>query len=125
MATTTATAPARQRRNRRPRPERRLAASKPVNGCFAVRITVGSERSHYYVEPLPHDFGRAAFRLVKFPNEVKDGEPGSYEVLVDGIASVCPCKGFEKHGFHLDADGNLISCRHVDSLLKLSEMGLI
>ena len=112
-------------RNRRPRPERRLAASKPVNGCFAIRITVGPERSHYYVEPLPHDFGRAAFRLVKFPNEVKPGEPGTYEVLLDGIASVCPCKGFEKHGFHLDAGGNLVSCRHVDSLLKLSEMGLI
>jgi hypothetical protein len=125
MSTITATASARQRRNRRPRPERRMSVGKPCNGCFAIRLQVGKDVCCYFVEPMPHDFGRAAFRLVKFDCDCKPGEPDSYEVLLDGIASVCPCKGFEKRGFHLDADGNLVSCRHIESLLKLSEMGLI
>jgi hypothetical protein len=93
---------------------------KPCNGCFAVRITVGKAVSSYFVEPLPSDFG-AGFRLVKFDCDRKPGEPDSYEVLISDrkTHSVCPCRGFEKHGWHLDAGGNLVSCKHLDSLLAL------
>jgi hypothetical protein len=127
MSSISSTAPASKpgRQNRRPRPRRLLSVSKVYDGCFAVRITVGTETAHYYVEPAPCDYGRAAFNLIKFPNEVKDGEPGSYEVLLHDVRtdSVCPCKGYEKWGWHLDADGNLVSCKHLDSLFKLVDDG--
>jgi hypothetical protein len=109
------------RRNRRPRPPRTLSVGKPCNGCFAIRIAVGKESSSYFVEPLPCDFGRAAFRLVKFDCDRVPGEPDAYEVLIHDTRtdSVCPCRGFEKHGWHLDAEGKPTACKHLDALLAL------
>jgi hypothetical protein len=91
---------------------------KPCNGCFAVRITVGKASSSYFVEPLPSDFG-AGFRLVKFDCDRVPGEPDEYHVNLDGARSTCECKGYERHGWHLDAGGKPTACKHVDSLLAL------
>jgi hypothetical protein len=115
------------RQNRRPRPARKLSMSRVYDGNFAVRITIGSDVSHYYVEPAPCDFGRAAFRMVKFPCEVKEGEAASHDVLIGHAQtdSTCCCKGYERWGWHADAEGKLVSCRHIDSLLELIARGML
>ena len=128
MASLTTSAPARKvNRKPRPRPARSMQVGAPCRGCFAMKLTVGKESCSYFVEPLPRpDFGTAAFRLVKFVQDVKEGEPESYEVLIDTAfptGSVCPCRGFERWGWHLDAEGNLVSCRHLDALLALVAEG--
>jgi hypothetical protein len=92
---------------------------KPTNGCFAVRITVGKAVSSYFVEPLPCDFGRAAFRLEKFFCDRVPGEPDEYHVNLDGTRSTCECKGYLKHGWHRTAEGELTACKHLDALLAL------
>jgi hypothetical protein len=113
------------RQNRKPRPERRLSVGAPCNGVFAISVQVGADLCRYYVEPAPCDYGRAAFKLVKFPCDVKPGEPDAYTVLVGHrkTDSVCPCRGFERHGWHLDADGELVSCRHLDCIFTLEKLG--
>jgi hypothetical protein len=114
-------------RNRRPRPQRSMHVGTPCRGCFAFRLTVGKASASYFVEPIAGAaFGTAAFRLVKFVQDVQDGEPDHYDVNLDTAhvtRSTCECTGFLKHGWHLDADGKLVSCKHVDSLLKLAAEG--
>jgi hypothetical protein len=114
------------RKNRRPRPARSMQMGTVVNGCFAIRLTVGKSVTSYFVEPLAHDFGSAAFRLLKFVCDVVEGEEDHYDCLLDTgtvTSSTCTCPGFEKHGWHMDADGVLCSCKHLDSLLALSAAG--
>jgi hypothetical protein len=114
-------------RKPRTRPQRRMSVGAPTNGCFAVRLQFGKDSCCYFVEPIDGAaFGTAAFRLVKFSCDRKEGEPDSYEVLVDAdrpTGSVCCCKGFERWGWHKDAEGNLVSCRHIDALLALVAQG--
>ncbi len=84
---------------------------------------MGADVDAYILSPLPCDFGAAAFRLHKLPQLVKPGEADHYDVLLDGRRSTCECKGFERHGWHLDADGKPCSCKHGDSLLALVAAG--
>jgi hypothetical protein len=92
---------------------------KPCNGCFAIRITVGKAVSSYFVEPVPGCSFGAGFKLVKFECDRVPGEPDEYHVNLDGARSTCECKGFERHGWHLDCDGKPTACKHLDSLLAL------
>jgi hypothetical protein len=120
MSTTTATARACQR-NRRPRPARSMQVGAACRGCLAVRLTVGKDTCCYFIEPIPTDFG-AGFRLVKFVQDVKDGEVDHYDCNLDTASvtrSTCECPGFLRHGWHRDAAGELVSCKHLDALLKL------
>jgi hypothetical protein len=74
---------------------------------------------------MPCDFGRLALRLVKFDCCRTPGEPDAYEVLLDDVRtqSLCSCKGFERHGWHKDSEGDLVSCKHLDACLKLVDDG--
>ncbi len=68
----------------------------------------------YHIESIPSDFGRA-FNVRKYASQVVDGEPTSYDVLLDitpegdATRSSCECKGFIAHHH----------CRHLEALLAL------
>ncbi len=117
----------RKPRTPRPRPARSLQACRPVNGCFAVRLTVGTASNCYFVEPIEGAaFGTVAVRLVKFVQDVQDGEADHYDCLLDTAfvtRSTCECKGFLRHGWHRTPEGELVSCKHLDALLKLAAEG--
>jgi hypothetical protein len=70
-------------------------------------IDRGAEASHYWLKPLPADFGRA-FRLEKF------GTGESYDVLLDGDRSTCECMG------HLRWQ---TWCKHIVALRQLEAAG--
>jgi hypothetical protein len=101
-----ATAPARQQRKPRAKPERRirLFAAPIATMRGVVRITVGTEAKHYFLAPVPCDFGRG-FQLEGF--ELEGG--AKYAVCLDGEKTSCECKGFLKHGH----------CKHVEGLAAL------
>lgn len=116
MTTTTKQA---RKSTRKPEP-RHLNISKPVNGNYALSLTIGegekAKRFCYFLEPIAADFG-LAFRFVKFTNEVEEGEPAEYAVNIDlqhGHHS-CECKGFMRWNH----------CKHVESLLALVNAGKI
>jgi hypothetical protein len=85
--------------------------SPAVNGCHALELTPGGNVTHYWLEPLASDFGRA-FRLIKW-----DTTPGTdkgtraYECVLDpeGFSS-CSCKGWcgRQRWKHLDGLAALI-----------------
>jgi hypothetical protein len=107
------------RQNKHPCPERTLSMGKVVNGCFAVRITVGKAVSSYFVEPVADcSFGHG-FKFVKFDCDRTPGEPDEYHVNLDGTRSTCECKGWLRHGWHRTAEGELTACKHLDALLAL------
>jgi hypothetical protein len=70
-------------------------------------IESNGRTTSYAVEVLASDWGRA-FRLTK-----QDGSGTRYDVLVDGVASTCCCKGFTRYG----------RCRHVTALAQAIEEG--
>jgi hypothetical protein len=81
------------RKNRHPRPERRAALGVPVDGHYPLLLSVGKDVDYHY------------------------------DVLLDGRKSTCECPGFERHGWHLDADGKPCSCKHLDGLNALVAAG--
>jgi hypothetical protein len=72
-------------------------------------IDRGGDAFHYWLTPLPSDFGRA-FRLTKFLHQ--GGE--QYDVLLDGDQSTCECLG------HLRWQ---TPCKHISALLQLDLAG--
>jgi hypothetical protein len=115
--------PVKPSRNRRPRPERRAALGTPTDGHYPLLLSVGKDVDAYILSPLAHDFGAGAFRLHRLPIFVKPGEADHYDVLLDGRKSTCECPGFERYGWHLDANGDPVSCKHCDGLLALVANG--
>src|SRR5262249_55988545 len=112
MTTTTNATTRKTTRTRKP-VERRCRLSNPVNGCFAVELTVGKSRTAYYCEPLASDFGRC-FRLTNCSTTPgTDAEADHYDVCLDGPGSDCGCKGFLRHGH----------CKHLDGLHALVAAG--
>jgi hypothetical protein len=93
--------------------------SRVVNGGAALRLTSVEgpkvERFHYFVTAIPADFG-LGFHLERFANEVEEGEPREYHVLLAGKQSSCECKGFLRWGHRRP-------CKHLRSLAKLHAEG--
>lgn len=127
MATVT-----RNRTSRKPQP-RHLNISKPVNGCYAIGLTIGegekAKHYHYFLEPMAADFG-LAFRFVKYANEIEEGEPSEYHVNIDihGNNHSCECKGFLRHGMNCGKNRSADEqrgCKHVAALLSLLQSGRI
>jgi hypothetical protein len=102
------------------KPERRVTISPPVNGGYALLMTIGTgdkaKRFGYYVDPIPADFG-LGFHFKKFAIDEVEGEPSEYDVNLDlqrGYHS-CTCKGNTYCGH----------CKHVESILALIKGGKI
>jgi hypothetical protein len=93
--------------------------SNVVNHGAALRLTSTegnrTEVFHYFVEAIPADFG-LGFHLEKFANEVEEGEPSEYHVLLAGKSSTCECKGWLRWGHRKP-------CKHLRSLAKLHAEG--
>jgi hypothetical protein len=103
---TTATQNAKQVKPRS-KPRRSLAIIDQQGDSLTVGITVGKLTTHYVIDPLDSDFGRA-FRFTKI-----DGT--AYAVNIDGNESHCCCRGHINHA----------RCKHVDCTRKLQELGLL
>lgn len=115
MTSTTKQAP-----KSRKQPERHLRISKPVNGNYALAMTIGegekAKRFCYFLEPIAADFG-LGFRFEKFIQDQVEGEPSEYAVNIDlqhGHHS-CECRGFQR--WH--------HCKHVEALVSLIRCGKI
>jgi hypothetical protein len=105
---------------KRVKPERRVTIGKPVNGVFALAMTIGAgeKAKHfgYYVQSIPADFG-LAFHFEKFSTEQEEGKDNEYDVNIDlqrGRHS-CTCKGNTYSGH----------CKHVEALVSLIQSGKI
>ncbi len=128
MATATRT----RKSTRKPEP-RHVSISKPVNGCYAIALTIGegekAKRYHYFLEPIAADFG-IGFRFEKFVQDQAEGEPSEYAVNIDLQQGhhTCECKGFLRHGMtcgkNRSADEQR-GCKHVASVLSLLQSGRI
>jgi hypothetical protein len=107
-------------RKPRPKPERRVNISRPVNGNFAIHMTIGTgekaQHFGYYLQPIAADFG-LGFHVEKFSTEQVEGEPVEYDVHIDtqrGYHS-CTCKG-----------GTFVGrCKHQEAVLALIAAGRI
>ena len=102
--------------SKRRKPERRarLSADRCDLHLFSDNKVAGS----YWLTPIPCEFpGCAAYRLEKFPEDCKTGEPTAYAVCLDqaGEHTTCECKGFLRWGH----------CKHVESLTALRAAGRI
>ncbi len=99
---------------KRVKPERRVQISKPVNGVYALAMTIGggekAKHFGYYVQPIPADFG-LAFRFEKFSTEQEEGKDSEYDVNLDLQRGrhTCTCKGNTYSGH----------CKHVEALVSL------
>jgi hypothetical protein len=112
----------------RTRPERHMALGAVHGGVRCLKLTVGKKTTGYYVVPLESQLGGVAFRLERFASDVQPGEPDHYNLLLDTALptrSLCDCKGFERWGWHQGADGQVVSCKHLDSCLALAAGGRI
>ncbi len=81
-------------------------------------ITQGKKTDGYIVEDMSafNNADAPTYRLTKV-----DGSD-LYNVMLDGPASLCDCKGFEHYGMQTkDRKG----CKHIAALAKLKEMGRI
>ena len=100
------------------KPERRVQISKPVNGMYALAMTIGTgeKAKHfgYYVQRINTDFG-TAFRFEKFATEQEEDKDSAYDVNLDmgtGRHS-CTCKGHAYAGH----------CKHVEAIAGLIHAG--
>src|SRR5262245_40137558 len=99
---------------KRVKPARTIRVAVPPFGdCpeAIVVITVGKEAVHYYVRPIPSDFG-TAFRVEKLPLYGY----GVYHVNLggDGASPSCECKGFLRWNK---------PCKHISGLQALKNAG--
>jgi hypothetical protein len=105
---------------KRVKPERRVSISPPVNGGYAMLMTIAkgdkAKRFGYYVDRIPADFG-LGFRFTKFYIDQLEGEPSEYVVNIDFQRSYhsCTCKGNTYCGH----------CKHVESVFALLKSGKI
>lgn len=67
----------------------------------------------FWVRPIPHDFGQAAFLLEKYETQCRGEDDKAYNVLLAGQQSSCECLGHMRWGH----------CRHVEALQKLLDLG--
>ena len=93
------------------KPEARSVKVQKIGGSTVIWFTVGKLTTAYRVTAIPHQFGKAAFRLDKA--DQGDGAPESYDVLLDGPFSTCDCVGFSYHGMKA---ANGTGCKHVAGL---------
>jgi hypothetical protein len=112
---------------RRPAKAWYLNVSAVVNNGVAVRLTSVEPRKsgpakvehfHYWLEAIPSAFG-LGFHWVKWPQDVRPGEPSEYHSMIDpphGHPS-CECAGFLRWSHRTGP------CKHVKALLKLHELG--
>jgi hypothetical protein len=124
MSTCTTAPPVRQPRQPRVKPRRTLRLLRrldPDGAGGLLRLRIGDEPVNVYaLRRLASDFGQA-FELAKLAmvQSPQGGfEPAvaeRYAVNLDFASSLCHCKGFEKWGH----------CKHIESLLKLQDLGLI
>jgi hypothetical protein len=80
-------------------------------GDAVLYIAVGKAAAHYFVRPLPADFG-SAYEVRKIG--LAGFEP-AYHVNLNGPDSSCECKGFLHHRH----------CKHVEGLAALRSAGRI
>ena len=84
MSTVTKSRPVTQGRSVRFLPD--LASQGP-----AIAITTNGVTTNYWVDPIPHEWGMAAFSLEKAVNGVDND---TYHVLLDNEFSTCTCADF-------------------------------
>jgi SWIM zinc finger len=80
-------------------------------------ITQGKKTDGYQVEDTSafNNADAPTFRLTKTDGTI-------YSVLLDGPASLCDCKGFERFGMQTK---DKLGCKHVAALTKLHQLGKI
>lgn len=88
-------------------------AARIAPGTGVLRIwEEGTGTDHYFVAPMPSDFG-SAFLVEKIHRETMKVEK-TYHVCIDPAEGHrCDCLGHESHGH----------CRHVESLSALASAG--
>jgi hypothetical protein len=101
---------------KRPRTQRTLSFIS-TGVVKLLWITQGKKTDGYMVEDTSafQNSDADSFRLTK-----TDGT--AYNVLLDGPASLCDCKGFEHYGMNTK-DGH--GCKHIAALTKLRELNRI
>ncbi len=81
-----------------------------ANGKGTVALNVGNDRTHYHVEALASNWGKAV-RWTKFALE------GTYNVLlVNEQDATCECRGHARWG---------TACKHISATRKMVEMQLV
>jgi len=111
MANLPTTAKTRKPRQRRPheRSVKVLITPCPGQPSLYIRITQDGEAAHYWVDPMPSDWG-IAYRLEKPGFEGTD----TYDVLLENEQDgSCTCKAGTYHGF----------CKHQEALRALYRAG--
>src|SRR5262249_12152909 len=106
-------APARQRKPR-PKPQRHIhVCDRDPNGSGAVvvRVEEGKKTDHYYVKPIPSDFGHA-FEVRKIGPA---GFEPAYAVNLDPLGPAADCSGSSPPGH----------CRPVEGLAALRARKLL
>jgi hypothetical protein len=94
------------------RTQQRAAKLQTVGAALVLWLTTDRLTVAYRLTKLPSDFGHA-YRLDKA--DQGDGQPETYDVLLDGERSSCECKGFLR--WH--------HCKHVESLTTLRQLGRV
>jgi hypothetical protein len=82
-------------------------------GPAVVRIVTKNKKADYTVNPIPTDFGFAAYRVSEIDSQA---EIGHYDVLLAGECSSCDCLGFLQWGHRGP-------CKHIGALTALREAG--
>ncbi len=102
------------RKSKVPRTIRLLAYLPDVAGGL-LQVTEGERVERYFFRRLPSDFG-LAFAVEKYLPASEDAPArleAPYHVCLDGEATSCECRGYNRWGH----------CRHVCGLASLIEHG--
>lgn len=80
------------------------------DGSGCVEIGSGKTVCLYYLVPIKSDWGKA-FKLYKYGSGSRsiEGVQEVYNVCLDGVRSICECKGFLKWNH----------CKHIDGVEQL------
>ena len=71
----------------------------------AIAITTNGVTTNYWVDPIHHSWGTAAYRLEKASI---DGDNAVYDVLLDNELSTCTCADFT---FRQQACKHVLACQ--------------